>query len=74
MKSKIELVRSAIDLTKVGEALNKAKINLKTLIENGYDYESQEVKDALNECMHLSAQWTMLEEYHLALKSKIAKK
>ncbi len=70
--NKNELVLSAIELAKAGEALEAAKDKLKTLVEQGVPYESDEMKAALDECLQLQQQWKELEAEHLRLKKGIS--
>ena len=47
---KNELVLSALNLVRVGEALEEAKGKLKQLVDQGVPYESEEMKKALEVC------------------------
>ena len=44
---KNELVLSALNLVRVGEALDEAKGKLRKLVKQGVSYESEEMKKAL---------------------------
>ena len=68
---KNEMVLSAIALVKAGEALEDAKAKLRSLVEQGVPYESEEMKTALDECLKLQQQLRDLEEGHLRLKKRI---
>ena len=68
MKDKGELVLSAIELVRVGEALEAAKNTLRELVASGASYESDKMRRALADCQILQAQWDALEKRHLALK------
>ena len=68
---KNELVLSAIALVQVGEVLEAAKGKLKTLVEQGVPYESEEMKAALQDYLSLQQQWTKLETEHLKLRKRI---
>ena len=68
---KNELVLSALDLVRIGEALEEAKGKLKKLIDQGVPYESEEMKKALDECLLLQEEWKFLEAEHIRLKNKI---
>ena len=69
---KNDLVLSAITLVRVGEALEEAKGRLKRLVDQGVPYESEEMKNALDECLSLQQQWRELEAEHLKLKKRIS--
>ena len=68
---KNELVLSAINLVRVGEALEEAKGKLKQLVDQGVPYESEEMKKALVECLLLQQEWKVLEAEHVRLKNRI---
>ena len=68
---KNELVLSALNLVRVGEALEDAKKKLKQLVDQGVPYESEEMKKALNDCLLLQEEWKVLEAEHIQLKNKI---
>ena len=68
---KNDLVLSAITLVRVGEALEEAKGKLKQLVDQGVPYESEEMKNALDECLSLQQQWKALEVEHIQLKNRI---
>ena len=68
---KNELVLSALDLVRVGEALEEAKRKLRMLVEQGVPYESEEVKKAFDKCFLLQQQWKELEAKHIRLKNRI---
>ena len=68
---KNDLVLSAITLVRVGEALEDAKKKLKQLVDQGVPYESEEMKNALDECLSLQQQWKALEVEHIQLKNRI---
>ena len=68
---KNELVLLALNLVRVGEALEEAKGKLKQLVDQGVSYESDEMKKALDECLSLQEEWRILEAEHVRLKNKI---
>ena len=68
---KNDLVLSAITLVRVGEALEDAKKKLKQLVDQGVPYESEEMKNALDECLSLQQQWKEVEAEHIRLKNRI---
>ena len=70
---KNELVLSAINLVRVGEALEEAKGKLKQLVDQGVPYESEEMKKALEECLLLQQEWKVLEAEHVRLKNRITR-
>ena len=70
---KNELVLSALNLVRVGEALEEAKGKLKQLVNQGVPYESEEMKKALEECLLLQQEWKVLEAEHVRLKNRITR-
>ena len=70
---KNELVLSALNLVRVGEALEEAKGKLKKLVDQGVSYESDEMKKALEECLLLQQEWKVLEAEHVRLKNRITR-
>ena len=70
-KAKKALVSSAIELVQIGRRLEKARGELRRLVERGIPYESDEMKEALQACMALDLQWRTLEQRHLALKGEL---
>ena len=68
---KNELVLSALNLVRVGEALEEAKGKLKQLVDQGVPYESEEMKKALDECLSLQEEWKILGAEHIWLKNEI---
>ena len=70
---KNELILSAINLVRVGEALEEAKGKLKQLVDQGVPYESEEMKKALEECLLLQQEWKVLEAEHVRLKNRITR-
>ena len=70
---KNELVLSAINLVRVGEALEEAKGKLKKLVDQGVPYESEEMKKAFDECLLLQDEWNLLEGEHIRLKTEVTK-
>lgn len=68
------LVRTAIELIQLGKRLEKARGELRRLVESGTPYESDEMKEALQACMALDLQWRALEQRYLALKEVQSKK
>ena len=70
---KNELVLSALNLVRVGEALEEAKRKLKQLVDQGVPYESEEMKKALEECLLLQQEWKVLEAEHVRLKNRITR-
>ena len=70
---KNELVLSALNLVRVGEALEAAKGKLKQLVDQGVPYESEEMKKALEECLLLQQEWKVLEAEHVRLKNRITR-
>ena len=70
---KNELVLSALNLVRVGEALEEAKRKLKQLVDQGVSYESDVMKKALEECLLLQQEWKVLEAEHVQLKNRITR-
>ena len=70
---KNDLVLSALNLVRVGEALEEAKGKLKKLVDQGVPYESEEMKKALEECLLLQQEWKVLEAEHVRLKKRITR-
>ena len=68
------LVRTAIELIQLGKRLEKARGELRRLVERGMPYESDEMKEALQACMALNLQWRALEQRYLALKEEVQSK
>ena len=68
------LVRTAIELIQLRKRLEKARGELRRLVESGTPYESDEMKEALQACMALDLQWRALEQRYLALKEVQSKK
>ena len=73
-KRKKTLVLSAIELIQLGKRLEKARGELRRLVESGTPYETGEMKEALQACMALDLQWRALEQRYLALKEVQSKK
>ena len=70
---KNELVLSALNLVRAGEALEEAKGKLKQLVDQGVPYEPEEMKKALEECLLLQQEWKVLEAEHVRLKNRITR-
>jgi hypothetical protein len=68
---KNELVLSAISLVQIGERLEKSKEKLGVLVARGIPYESEKMKEALDEYLQLKLQWERMEAEHLKLKEQI---
>ncbi|MBP3412020.1 MAG: hypothetical protein J6K89_02050 [Oscillospiraceae bacterium] len=52
-KNKRELIGSAIELVKIGKKLEDSRNRMKTLVEQGVPYDSEDMRTALEECLML---------------------
>lgn len=68
MNSKNQLVLSALELTRLGEALEYSRNRLAALVNDGEPYASEKMKAALAECLYPDAQWRAAEQQHLLLR------
>ena len=66
------LLRSAARLYSLGIEVEAAREQLRKLVEQGFPYESPEMRKALEEFQELDQQWKALEQEHLQLRSEIA--
>ena len=65
MARKNEMVLTAIALVQIGEQLEKSREKLRMLVTQGVSYESEEMKEALQDFWRLEQQWKALEEEYL---------
>ena len=71
MARKNELVLTAIALVQIGERLEKSREKLRMMVAQGVSYESEEMKEALQDFLRLEQQWKALEEEYLRLKGEM---
>ena len=71
MARKNELVLTAIALVQIGEQLEKSREKLRMMVAQGVSYESEEMKEALQDFLRLEQQWKALEEEYLRLKGEM---
>ena len=67
------LIASAARLYSMGIDLEAARDRLRHLVEQGVPYNSEEMKQAVQDFKELDRQWKELEKQHLELRDKITK-
>jgi len=67
------LIASAARLYSMGIDLEAARDRLRQLVEQGVPYNSDEMKQAVQDFKELDRQWKELEREHLALRDEMVK-
>ena len=65
------LIASAARLYSMGIDLEAARVRLRQLVEQGVPYNSDEMKQAVQDFKELEQQWKALEKMHLELRDEI---
>ena len=68
------LIASAARLYSMGIDLEAARDQLRLLVEQGVPYNSEEMKQAVQDFKELDRQWKELEKQHLELRDEVMKK
>ena len=68
------LIASAARLYSMGIDLEAARDQLRQLVGQGVPYNSDEMKQAVQDFKELEQQWKELEKQHLALRDELVKK
>lgn len=68
------LIASAARLYSIGIDLEAARDRLRRLVEQGVPYNSEEMKQAVQDFKELDRQWKELEREHLELRDEVMKK
>ena len=68
------LIASAARLYSMGIDLEAARDRLRQLVEQGAPYNSEEMKQAVQDFKELERQWKELEKQYLELRDKVAKR
>ena len=68
------LIASAARLYSIGIDLEAARDRLRQLVEQGVPYNSEEMKQAVQDFKELDRQWKALEKQHLELRDEVMKK
>ena len=68
------LIASAARLYSMGVDLEAARDQLRQLVEQGVPYNSDEMKQAVQDFKELDRQWKELEREHLRLKEEIKRR
>ena len=68
------LIASAARLYSMGIDLEAARDRLRQLVEQGVPYNSEEMKQAVQDFKELDRQWKALEKQHLELRDEVMKK
>ena len=68
------LIASAARLYSMGIDLEAARDRLRQLVEQGVPYNSDEMKQAVQDFKELDRQWKELEREHLRLKEEIKRR
>ena len=68
------LIASAARLYSMGIDLEAARDRLRQLVEQGVPYNSNEMKQAVQDFKELDRQWKALEKQHLELRDEVMKK
>lgn len=68
------LIASAARLYSMGIDLEAARDRLRQLVEQGVPYNSDEMKQAVQDFKELDRQWKELEREHLKLRDEIQSK
>ena len=67
------LIASAARLYSMGIDLEAARDRLRQLVEQGVPYNSDEMKQAVQDFKELEQQWKALEREHLRLRDEVVK-
>ena len=67
------LIASAARLYSMGIDLEAARDQLRLLVEQGVPYNSEEMKQAVQDFKELERQWKELEKQHLELRNEVIK-
>ena len=67
------LIASAARLYSMGIDLEAARDRLRQLVEQGVPYNSDEMKQTVQDFRELDRQWKELEKQHLELRDKVTK-
>ena len=73
MNNKDLLIASAARLYSMGIELEAARDRLRQLVEQGVPYNSDEMKQAVQDFKELDRQWKELEKEHLKLRDEMMK-
>ena len=73
MDNKDLLIASAARLYSIGIDLEAARDRLRQLVEQGVPYNSDEMKQAVQDFKELDRQWKELEKEHLKLRDEMMK-
>ena len=68
------LIASAARLYSIGIDLEAARDRLRQLVEQGVPYNSEEMKQTVQDFKELDRQWKALEKQHLELRDEVMKK
>lgn len=68
------LIASAARLYSMGIDLEAARDRLRQLVDQGVPYNSDEMKQAVQDFKELERQWNELEKQHLALRDEVVKR
>ena len=68
------LIASAARLYSMGIDLEAARDRLRQLVEQGVPYNSDEMKQAVQDFKELDRQWKELEKQHLRVKEEIKRR
>ncbi len=74
MDDKDLLIASAARLYSMGFDLEAARDRLRQLVEQDVPYNSDEMKQAVQDFKELERQWKELEREHLELRDKVIKR
>ena len=74
MDNKDLLIASAARLYSMGIDLEAARDRLRQLVEQGVPYNSDEMKQAVQDFKELDRQWKELEKQHLRVKEEIKRR
>ena len=74
MGNKDLLIASAARLYSMGIDLEAARDRLRQLVEQGVPYNSDEMKQAVQDFKELEQQWKALEREHLVLRDEMVNK
>ena len=68
------LIASAARLYSMGIDLEAARDQLRQLVEQGAPYNSDEMRQAVQDFKELDRQWKELEKQHLEMRDEVVKK
>lgn len=68
------LIASAARLYSMGIDLEAARDRLRQLVGQGVPYNSDEMRQAVQDFKELDRQWKKLEKQHIALRDEVVKK